>query len=153
MKVFRVAFISSGFVLLFLIGGMAQKASDTLPPVASLQACVEYALKHYPQVQQAYLDEQITDRQIKSKLADWYPQVNLNANYQNNFTLQRIAFNGSYVQSGTYNSSYMQFALSQTLFNRDVLLAARTKGIVMNNIRQTTVTDKIDITVNVTKAF
>jgi len=158
-KVFRSVFISSGFSLVYFFACAqqtpppgAQKVPDTLSD-ATLQTCVQYALKHYPLIQQALLDEQITDRQIKAKLADWYPQLNLTANYQNNFQLQRIAFNGSYVQSGTYNASYAQFALSQTLFNRDVLLAARTKGIVMTNIRQTTVSDKIDIAVNVSKAF
>ncbi len=160
-KAFRLVFISSGLSLMYFLAGAQttrdsllnpKKAPDTLSS-ATLQTCVQYALKHYPLIQQAMLDEMITDREIKSKLADWYPQVSLNANYQNNFQLQQIAFAGQYVQSGTYNTSYMQFGLSQTLFNRDVLLAARTKGDVMKNIRQTTVTDKIDITVNVTKAF
>ena len=144
-------FISSGFSIIALFA-TAQKAPDTLSN-ATLQACVQFALKHYPLVQQALLDEQITERQIKSKLADWYPQINLNANYQNNFQLQSIAFNGAYVKSGTYNTSTVGFSLSQNLFTRDVLLAARTKGDVMTNIRQTTVSDKIDVTVNVSKAF
>src|ERR1700754_285433 len=160
-KAFRLVFISSGLSLMYFLAGAQatrdsllnpKKAPDTLSS-ATLQTCVQYALKHYPLIQQAMLDEMITDRQIKSKLADWYPQVSLDANYQNNFQLQQIAFAGQYVQSGTYNSSYLQLGLSQTLFNRDVLLAARTKNEVMTNIRQTTVTDKIDITVNVTKAF
>jgi outer membrane protein TolC len=179
-KAFRSVFISSGLSLTCFFAGAqqttpppgtqqappsgtqqtqqiappldARKAPDTLSN-ATLQACVQFALKHYPLIQQALLDEQITDRQIKSKLADWYPQINLNANYQNNFQLQQIAFGGNYITSGAYNSSYMQFGLSQTLFNRDVLLAARTKGIVMTNIRQATVSNKIDIAVNVSKAF
>lgn len=165
-KTFRIVFISSGLSLLtFFAGaqsnagispspvpGTAGKAPDTLS-MATLQACVQFALKHYPLIQQSLLDEQITDREIKARLADWYPQLNLKANYQNNFQLTQIAFNGGFVNSGTYNSSYMQFALNQTLFNRDVLLAARTKGDVMTNVRQTTVTNKIDITVNVSKAF
>src|SRR5258708_1395969 len=126
-KIFYVVFVSIGFSVLSLTAG-AQKAPDTLLPIATLQACVQYALKHYPLVQQAMLDEQITDRQIKSKLADWYPQLGLNASYQNNFQLQSIAFNGSYTKSGTYNVSTVGLGLSQTLFNRDVLLAARTKA-------------------------
>lgn len=160
-KAFRFVFISSGLSLMYFFAGAQttkdsllnpKKAPDTLSS-ATLQTCVQYALKHYPLIQQALLDELITDRQIKSKLADWYPQVSLNANYQNNFQLQSIAFNGSYVKSGTFNTSTVQFTLSQTLFNRDVLLAARTKNEVMTNIRQTTVTDRIEIAVNVTKAF
>jgi outer membrane protein len=50
-------------------------------------------------------------------------------------------------------STTVGFALSQNLFTRDVLLAARTKNDVMTNIRQTTVSDKIDVAVNVSKAF
>jgi outer membrane protein TolC len=152
---FRIVIISTGLSVLAFFSH-AQKAPGKAPDTlsnATLEACVQYALKNYPLIQQALLDEQITDRQIKSKLADWYPQLGLNANYQNNFQLQQIAFNGAYVQSGTYNQSTIGLGLTQTLFNRDVLLAAQTKKDVMTNIRQTTVSDKIDITVNVSKAF
>ena len=131
----------------------AQKASDTLPPVATVEACVQFALSHYPLVQQAMLDELITDRQIKSRLAEWYPQIGLSANYQNNFQLPAIAFNGQYVYSGTYNNSSVGLGLNQTIFNRDVLLASQTKRDVLTQIHQMTVSDKIDVTVNVSKAF
>jgi outer membrane protein TolC len=131
----------------------AQKASDTLPPVATVEACVQFALQHYPLVQQAMLDEQITDRQIKSRLAEWYPQIGLTASYQNDFQLPAIAFAGAYDYSGTYNNSSVGLGLTQTLFNRDVLLASRTKRDVLTQIHQMTVSDKIDVTVNVSKAF
>lgn len=150
-KVFLRVFISSGFSVIFLVAG-AQKAPDTLTD-ATLDGCVQYALKHYPLMQQALLDEQITDRQIKGKLADWYPQIGLNASYTNYFQLPAIAFAGQYVQSGTYNNSAVQLGLTQNLFNRDVLLASKTKKDVMTNIKQTTETDKINVTVNVSKAF
>ncbi|HVU96622.1 MAG TPA: TolC family protein [Puia sp.] len=145
-------FIGSGFSLLVLVTSAQKPQQDTLGS-ATLEACVQYALKHYPLVQQALLDEQITDRQIKSKLADWYPQLNLNANYQNNFQLPSVAFNGATVHSGTYNTSTVGLALTQNIFTRDVLIALKTKGDVMTNIRQQTVSDKIDVTVNVSKAF
>lgn len=150
---FIIAFISSGFILFALAAGAQNAVDTTLPPQATLQTVVQYALKHYPLIQQAYLDEQITDREIKSKLADWYPQLKLNANYQNNFQLTKIPFNGSTISSGTYNQSNVQLGLSQTLFNRDVLLAARTKGDVRTQVRQLTISDKIDVAVNVSKAF
>src|SRR6202000_3442389 len=150
-KVFLRVFISSGFSIIFLVAG-AQKAPDTLTS-ATLDGCVQYALKHYPLMQQSLLDEQITDRQIKSKLADWYPQIGLNASYTNYFQLPQIAFAGQYVPSGTYNNSTVALGLTQNLFTRDVLLAAKTKKDVMTNIKQTTETNKIDVTVNVSKAF
>ncbi len=65
----------------------AQKVSDTLPPVATVDACVQFALKHYPLVQQAMLDEQITDRQIKSRLAEWYPQIGLKCKLSEQFSV------------------------------------------------------------------
>jgi len=145
-------FIGSGFSLLVLFTSAQKPQQDTLAN-ATLEACVQYALKHYPLVQQALLDEQITDRQIKSKLADWYPQLNLNANYQNNFQLPSVAFNGATVHSGTYNTSTVGLALTQNIFTRDVLIALKTKGDVMTNVRQQTVSDKIEVTVNVSKAF
>jgi outer membrane protein len=151
-KICIVVFIILGFSVLSFSAG-AQKASDTLPPDATVQACVDFALKHFPLVQQAMLDEQITDRQIKSKLAEWYPQIGLNANYQNNFQLSAIAFNGAYVYSGTFNQSTVGLGLTQTIFNRDVLLAQQTKRDVRNQTHQFTVSDKIDVTVNVSKAF
>src|SRR5580693_2198801 len=130
-KVLKTVLISSGFGALFLsASAQTQRAPDTLTN-ATLQACVQFALKHYPLMQQALLDEQITDRQIKSKLADWYPQVGVNAGYTNYFQLPQIAFNGGYVAEGTYNSSSVALGLTQNIFTRDVLLAAKTKKDVM----------------------
>ncbi len=152
-KVLLKVLISSGFGAIFLsASAQTQKGPDTLTN-ATLQACVQYALKHYPLVQQALLDEQITDRQIKGKLADWYPQIGVVGTYQNDFQLPQISFAGNAVASGTYNNSAVAASLSQTLFNRDVLLASQTKSDVMTNIKQTTVSDKIDVTVNVSKAW
>jgi outer membrane protein len=151
-KICRIVFIILGCSSVFLSAN-AQKVTDSLPPELTLETVVQYALKHYPLVQQSLIDEQITDRQIKSKLSEWYPQVNLNANYQNNIQLQAIDFNGSYVSSTTYNQSTVGVSATQNLFNRDVLLASKTRRDVVTQSKQNTVYDKIDITVNVSKAF
>ena len=153
-KIFRAVFVSSGFCLGMLVGfGQQRQATDSLPDSASLPLVVQYALKHYPLAQQSLLDEQITDRQIRSKLADWLPQLNLNGSYQNNFALQKIAFNGAYVSSGAYNTSTVALGLTQNIFNRDVLLASRTRGDAMKLTKQNSTTNRIDIAVNVSKAF
>jgi outer membrane protein len=151
-KIWVIGFITVGLGAGSL-SASAQITSDTLPSLATVEACVQFALKHFPLVQQAALDEQITDRQIKSRLAEWYPQIGLNANYQNNFQLPAILFGGKIVYSGTFNSSSVALGLTQTLFNRDVLLASQTKRDVMTQIHQFSVSDKIDVTVNVSKAF
>jgi outer membrane protein len=131
----------------------AQSTNDSLPQEATLGNCIQYALKHYPLLQQNLLDQEIADRQIKSKLSEWYPQVNLGANYQNNFQLPAVSFAGSIVKSGTYNTSNVGFGATQNLFNRDALLASRSAKDVRLKAAQTTVSTKIDVTVDVSKAF
>lgn len=131
----------------------AQASNDSLLTAASLQDCIQYALKHQPLIEQAKLDEQITNYNIRSKLADWYPQLNANYNLQHVFQRQTSFFNGTAVPIGVRNTSSAQLALNQTIFNRDVLLARKTQTDVRLQTTQQTEATKIDITADVSKAF
>ncbi len=131
----------------------AQQNADSLLQDATLQNVIQYALKHQPAVQQSLIDEKTTDLQIKSKLSEWYPQVNFNYLYQHNFKLQTSVFGGNAVQIGVNNISALQFTATQAIFNRDVLLASRTKGDVRLATKQQTEGTRIDVAVNVSKAF
>jgi len=145
------------YLSLLLLFGLIQQsysqAGDSLLQSASLQNCVQYALKHQPLIQQSLLDEEIADKEIRIKLADWYPQINFNYNVQHNFQVQTSIIGGNPVKLGVNNTSYGQFGLTQAIFNRDVLLARRSAGDVRKQVQQQTTSDKIDITVNVSKAF
>ena len=57
----------------------------------------------------------------------------------------------SIVEHITHHS--LGFGATQNIFNRDVLLASRSANDVRKQIRQTTTSDKIDVVVNVSKAF
>lgn len=140
-------------ICLLQIETMHAQNGDSLLRDASLQNCVQYALKHQPAVNQSLIDEQITDREIKSRLADWLPQLNLTANYQNNFRLQTTKFGDQNITIGTYNTSSAQFALTQTIFNRDVLLAKTSEKDIRTGAQQLTTNTKIYVAANVTKAF
>ncbi|MBC8032535.1 MAG: TolC family protein [Chitinophagaceae bacterium] len=145
-------------VLLVLVQSYcyAQKVVDTtalLTDSASLPNCVQYALAHQPVIQQSLIDERTTEYQVKNRLADWYPQVNFNYNLQHNFQVQTNIINGNPIALGVQNTSSGQFTLSQSLFNRDVLLAYRSRADVNRQARQTTTSNKIDVAVNVSKAF
>lgn len=131
----------------------AQAGTDSLLQQADLPNIIQYALKKQPVIQQALIDEKSVDLQIKSKLADWYPQVNFNYLYQHNFQVQTSIIGGNPVRLGVNNTSALQFAASQAIFNRDVLLASRTKTDVRTQVRQQTEDTKIDVVVNVSKAF
>jgi len=148
--------IRSLLYLLFL--GMpaianAQSATDTLPAPFSLQDAIRYALKFQPRIQQSQIDEEITASNIRSRLADWYPQVNFNYNLQHNFILQTSVIGGNTIRLGAENTSAGQFTVSQAIFNRDVLLANRTRTDVLLQSRQTTESNKIDVVAGVSKAF
>ncbi len=128
---------------------------DSLPTLqqASLQNCIQYAIKHNPDIQNAHINEQITEAQIQSKLADWYPQINFTYNLQHNIQLPTFIFNGNVSHSGSYNTSGANFGLTQNIFNRDVLLASRTSKDVRLSVSENTETQKISLAVTVSKAF
>jgi outer membrane protein TolC len=130
-----------------------QRGTDSLLQEATLENCVQYAMNHQPQIVQSQIDQRITEREIKDKLADWYPQIGVAASYTNNFQLQKSLFGNQPVNVGTYNTSTADFYLTQTIFNRDVLLARHSAQDVRNEARQITVNKSIDLAANVSKAF
>lgn len=141
-------------VLLFSINLSAQSpVADSLLQEVTLPNAIAYAIKRQPAIEQSLLDEKITSAKIRSKLADWYPQVNFNYNLQHNFLVQTSVIGGNTVKLGSANTSAGQFTAMQYIFNRDALLAKRTKGDVLLQAKQATSSDKIDLAVNVSKAF
>lgn len=150
-KITRLS-LSLAFVLLYtpvLLFGQNSKDLDN----ATLENVIQYALANQPGIQQSVIDEKITENQVKSKLADWYPQVNFNYNLQHNFIVQTSIIAGNPVKLGVRNTSAAQFSLTQQIFNRDVLLANRTKNDVLFQASQNTVNNKINLTADVSKAF
>ncbi len=128
-------------------------STDSILQAVTLPEAINYAIQRQPVIQQSLLDEKITAAQIRSRLADWYPQVNFNYNLQHNFLVQSTVIGGNVVKLGSDNTSVGQFTATQTIFNRDVLLAKRTRGDVFLQTQQSTSSDKIDLAVNVSKAF
>lgn len=142
--------------MLLLVGlkttpGHAQQYTDT--SWFSLEQCLQYAYDHNPVLQQSVLDQQITEHGIKSRLADWYPQVRFDYNVQHAFQLQVSNINGQLIPLGLRNTSAGQFGLTQNLFSSDALLASNSAREVRRQSAQNVVLNKIDVTVNVGKAF
>jgi len=131
----------------------AQQSTDSLLTSATLQECVRYALAHQPVIRQSLIDEAITDRTVKSKLADWYPQVNLDYNIQHYLELPTSIFGGNPTKVGVANTSTALFGLNQNLFTRDLLLATNTARDVRKQSRQTTRRNQIDLVADVSKAY
>ncbi|MGN6267632.1 MAG: TolC family protein [Ginsengibacter sp.] len=142
-------------ILVIISGTSFAQQTDSLPTLseATLENCIQYALQHNPDIQNAKIDQQITETQIQSKLADWYPQVNFTYNLQHNIQLPTFIFNGNVSHSGSYNTSGANFSLTQNIFNRDVLLASRTAKDVREAASENTEDNKINLAVSVSKAF
>ena len=134
-------------------GSVIAQNPDSSGSSKSLSDCIQYALIHQTNIRQSQIDQQIADREIKSHLADWYPQINFNGDYQQNFQLQTSIFGGNAQHIGTYNTSLGQFSLSQTIFNRDVLLTQKTANDVRTLAKQNSINTSIDVVANVSKAF
>ncbi len=142
-------------ILIITSGTLFAQRNDSLPTLAeaTLQNCIQYALQHNPDIQNAKISEQITEAQIQNKLSDWYPQVNFTYNLQHNIQLPTFIFNGNVSHSGSYNTSGANFSLTQNIFNRDVLLASRTAKDVREAASENTEDNKINLAVRVSKAF
>jgi outer membrane protein len=157
------ALLKAGLIVLVLPVSLRaqQSEADSLLQVANLENVVAYAIKHQPLIQQSLIDQETTETTIRSKLADWYPQLNFNYNLTHNFELQANKLPASFVQPGqsdivrfgAINTSLAQFAVTQNLFNRDVFLASRTATQVRIQALQNTSNNKINLAVSVTKAF
>jgi outer membrane protein len=128
--------------------------TDSLSGRANLQNCVRYALAHQPSVEKSLLDEEITERSIKGKLADWFPQLNFNYSIVHNPQLPTSIIQGQPpLKVGLQNTSTGQFSLSQTIFNRDVLLASSSASDVRRRASEQTISNKIEVVAGVSKAF
>lgn len=138
-----------------------QATTENALTEATLPNCIRYGLEHQPAIRMSMIDEEIAETTIKSKLADWYPQLNLTANFQHYLKMPVSIFPDftdpnapkREVQTGVHNTSTPQLVLTQTIFNRDVLLASRTARDVRLQARQTTTASKIDVAAAISKAF
>jgi outer membrane protein len=138
-------------VFILLVSVRAQMPGNA--DAKTLDSCIVYALNHQTNIRQALIDEQIADREIKSQLAEWYPQINFSGNYQNNFQRQVTIFNNAPAPVGTYNQSGGLFGLNQTIFNRDVVIAQQSAKDIRLSAKQNTVNNQIAVVSNVSKAF
>lgn len=147
--------ITIWLVILFFPSSLSaqQNKNDTALQEATLQNCIHYAIQHNPDIQNAILDQEITEATIKSKLSEWYPQVGFNYNLQHNFQLPTAIFNNSAIHTGTSDASGAFFGATQNIFSQDALLASRSARDVRQFSAQNTKEQDINLAALVSKAF
>ena len=119
----------------------------------TLEECLKYAVEHQTNLRQSVIDQQITERQIKYQLAEWYPQIGFSGTLQHNFQKQTSIFNNTANPVGTSNVSGGYFGLNQTIFNRNVVIAQQSARDVRLSAKQNTINTQIEVVANVSKAF
>ena len=157
---FRKGFLT---ILFFGVPGflIAQTAHDTLPSKVTLSQCRTYAITNQSLIKQSVLDEEITRRDIRIALSGWYPQLEFNANVQHYLQVPQSSYPNLFnpsapaisLPSTATNTSSGVFSASQTLYSNNLFYAARTSKELRNQASENTVNSKINIYVDVTKAF
>jgi outer membrane protein len=150
---------------ILLICGLltGQAARDSLPSKVTLSQCITYALTNQSLIKQSLLDEDIAKRDIRIALSGWYPQLEADANVQH-FLKVPIAYYPNVNNPPSYtpyialrspanNVSSGIFSANQTIYNNNLVFAARTSGQLRNQASENTENSKINTYVDVTKAF
>ena len=119
----------------------------------TVEEMVKFALLNSPMIQVSELDAEIGDRQIKSSLSAWLPQVSANTQWSNNLKLQTQPIGDQLITFGQPYSGNLNFTVDQTIFNRDVFLVSKGSNLVRDQLSQTMETQKIDAVITVARAF
>jgi len=124
---------------------------------ANLSQVINYALKNKPGVKQALIDQEIGERDIKSALSGWLPQINADANFNHNLKQQvnALTTNGetSYITFGTKNTSALILQADQQFLNAGLIQASKSAKYYRQQYSQTAENVKINTIVEVSKAF
>ncbi|GAB3659223.1 TolC family protein [Echinicola sediminis] len=119
----------------------------------TLEQCIQFALDNGPAMQQAHLDEEIGDREIKSSLSGWLPQVNASASGTKNIKLQQQPLGDQVITFGKRYNSGVLLQVDQTLFNREQVFAGRTSKYIKQQYDQNKVNVEIATIVDVSKSY
>jgi outer membrane protein len=150
-----------GLLWLAPSAGLAQTTAPSFPDSQelTLDQCLNVALANQPLLRQARVDEEITRSENQIALAEWLPQVGLQGTAQRYLQLPFIIFPDATTgeptprQIGVRNVTTVGLSGTQTIYNNDVLLAARSKRFNNQAATQNTVNVKIATVSDVSKGF
>jgi outer membrane protein TolC len=148
------------FICVFVKIGTARNI-DSIQVKLTLDECINYALKNQPSIQQAFIDELITEENIKISLSGWLPQIDLNTNLQHYLKLPVAFFPDpanpagpkQRVSTGLVNTSGLLFSANQTLYSTVLFFAKKTARHLRELASENTGSTQINLVVDVSKAF
>lgn len=153
----------------FSIGCPYSYAQISSPPHGSdtvyldLPGCLRFAVKNQPGLRYSLINQQIYDYQVRGALSDWLPQVNGTGSVQHYTQVPEDFFPASVFDStakgykvfpaSPSDISQLGVGLTQNIYNRDVMLAARTAKYYRRYAQESVDSAKIDLVVDVSKAY
>lgn len=130
-----------------------QVQPDSTLQNATLEQCINYALKNQPEVKQSLIDQEISERDIHSALSGWLPQISASGTYNYNIKRQSIVFGDQVITTGQKHTSVLGAEATQQILNAGLIQASRTARWYRLQSSQYTDISKINTVVDVSKAF
>ncbi len=150
----KIILIIAVFSVFAVLGSNSQSAKSSGMNSFDLQDCLNYALTYSPMLQQSRIDKDITDQTVKSRVSQWFPQINANATLQHYFQTPVFLLNtGQAMRSGAVDNNPYSLQLNQVLFNPDAWLASNTAGKYRKQAELEYVNQYINMVVATTKSF
>lgn len=144
---------SLAIALLSSVGLYAQNTPPALPENATLQQCIDYALKNRASVNIAQINEEIGEKDIQSSLSAWFPQLGLNSSYNYNIKIPSAIIGDQVIFMGMKNTSAVVFQADQQILNPQLIQATKAAKLVREANAQNTEQNKINTVVEVSKAY
>jgi len=124
----------------------------------TLADCIGYALKHQPFVNQTGINISVAKTTNAINLAGWLPQVNLSGNLIHYNTLPTTFISDSSgipraTHTGIINTFIPELSATETIFNPQLLYAAKSAHLYINQAEQIYDSTKIFIVSSVSKSF
>jgi len=150
-------------LMLLAAGGLHAQSPSGDTVLMDMNSCLRYAVHHQPGLRASLVNQRIIDYQVKGALADWLPQVMGNAQLEHYLQPTQTFFPDSLITPGASgyttfpstptNVSVLNLGVTQNLYNRDVMLAARTSKYYRRYAGESVDSAKIDLVVDVSKAY
>jgi outer membrane protein TolC len=151
----------TGFLTIICLQAQAQSFQKTDSTESfTLDQCIDYAFKHQPGLNRAFINQSITRTTNAINLSGWYPQVSLGGNFTHYFELPTSLTSDSLnngapikVHSGVENTFIPALSVTQAIFSPGLIYASKSANLFIRQSEQITDSAKIDLVSNVSKSF
>lgn len=144
----RNTLIALSGLFVFFSANHAFAQTDPSSPIlqnATLPELVEYALENKPGIRQALIDEEIGERDIKSALSGWLPQISANADLSHSIKQQQANI--------PRNNSGITIQADQQILNAGLIQASKSAQFYRKQFDENTENQSINTVVEVSKGY